>query len=137
MSQNGPKIAIFQFWINRTNRPILMICKLEKMYIGFFGKVKDIGRIIPIFAEKSHFSRSSVIFGPFPTSAKIVFFRRIFYRRRNFDGEILWKKKLMTLVDIHHKYLEVTLINFENIQKANCVIFFNLTVINLPPLRKI
>ena len=31
----------------------------------------------------------------------------------------------MTLVDIHHKYLEVTLITYENIQKANWVIFFS------------
>ena len=36
----------------------------------------------------------------------------------------------MTLVDIHHKYLEVTLITYENIQKANWVIFFDLTVMD-------
>ena len=30
----------------------------------------------------------------------------------------------MTLVDIHHKYLEVTLISYENIQKANWGTFF-------------
>ena len=36
MSKNGPKIVIFQFWINRPIWPILMICKLDKVSLGIF-----------------------------------------------------------------------------------------------------
>ena len=56
------------------------------------------------------------------------FFCRILYERRNFESEI-FQKKLMCLVDIHNKYVKLTLITYENIQKVNVVTFFvDLTV---------
>ena len=124
MGQNEPKIAIFQFWINLPNRPILIICELEKMSITFFHtnpRIKTLC-ISDEIAEKSHFSMSSVIFWLFFTNAKVSF-RRIFCGCRNFDHEI-FRKKLMSLVEIHNKYLKLTFITYENIKKINCIFFF-------------
>ena len=67
---------------------------------------------------------SSVIFEPFPTSAKIVFF--VEYSTSVEISTVRFsEKKLMGLVDIHNKYLKLTLITYENIQKVNRVTFFS------------
>ena len=106
-----------------------MIYKLDKVSFNFLSRIRDIRQIMPGFANKSHFVRSSVIFLPF-FSHKVknqLFVQYSTYGCRNFDGEI-FGKKLMMFVDIHNKYLELTLITYENIQKVNHDIFFELTV---------
>ena len=74
------------------------------------------------------------IFGFFPQEQKSVF-RRIFCGCRNFDHEI-FRKKLMSLVDIHNKYLKLTLITYENIQKVNRVTFFSTSQYSISKWRK-
>ena len=78
-------------------------------------------------AENRIFGGQMAIFGVFREIRKSVF-RRLFYGCRNFDGEI-FRKKIMCLVDIINKYLKLTLITYENIQKVNLDIFFDLKVV--------
>ena len=124
MSKNGPKIAIFQFWINRPNRPILMICELEKVSITFFDHnlrywtyISRNRRKIAFFEVNCHF---------------LSFFHRCqnrFFAEYSAGVEIstmkFSEKKLMSLVDIHNKYLKLTPITYENIQKVKWLIFFS------------
>ena len=123
MSQNGPKIAIFQFWINRPNRPILMICKSEKVSITFFDHNLRYWTCNPHIRWKIAFFEVKCHFWAFSHKCKNRFFVE-YSTGVEISTVKFCEKKLMTLVDIHHKYLEVTLITYENIQKANWLIFF-------------
>ena len=124
MSQNVPKIAIFQFWINRPNRLILMICKSEKVSITFFDHNLRYWTCNPHIRWKIAFFEVKCHFWAFSHKCKNRFFVE-YSTGVEISTVKFCEKKLMTLVDIHHKYLEVTLITYENIQKANCVTFFS------------
>ena len=66
---------------------------------------------IAFFEVKCHFT-------PFPTRLKINFLRMSKLRRFNYR-----EYKLMKSDEIHSKYLELTFITYENIQKVNRNIF--------------
>ena len=73
--------------------------------------IQDTGRKILVFAKKSYFSRSGVILDPFPTSPKNQFF--VEYSTGVEISTVKFsEKKLMMFVDIHNKYLELTLITY-------------------------
>ena len=130
MSKNGPKIVIFQFWINRPIWPILMICKLDKVSLGIFTWFSRYWANRHIIRRKIGFFEVKCHFWAFSHKCKNRFFVE-YSTGVEISTVKFCEKKLMTLVDIHHKYLEVTLITYENIQKANWVIFFfDLTVEN-------
>ena len=123
MSKNGSKIANFDFEINRPIQPILMIHKLYRVSISHFEPnprnwtyIGQIGRKIWFFEVKCHFEAwsggpTNHVFVEYSTGVEISTVK-------------FSEKKLMMFVDIHNKYLELTLITYENIQKVNHDIFF-------------
>ena len=124
------KITNFQFWISRPIWPILMICKLDKVSIRFFVTNPRYQTNKPRIRQKIAFFEVKCRFEAFSHKAKNPFF--VEYSTGVEISTVKFsEKKLMMFVDIHNKYLELTLITYENIQKVNRDIFFDLIVLCL------
>ena len=118
------KIINFEFWINRQIWPILMICELHKVSITFFNGNPRYWTKNPHIRQKIAFFEVRCHFGPFSHKPKNQFF--VEYSTGVEISTVKFsEKKLMMFVDIHNKYLELTLITYENIQKVNRIIFFS------------
>ena len=104
-----------------------MIGKLGKVSITFFHTNPRYWTNNHIFAKISHFLRSSVTFCFFPQVQKSIF-RRIYSTGVEISSVKFSEWKLMMFVDIHNKYLELTLITYDDIQKVKLLIFFDCTV---------
>ena len=117
------KITNFQFWISRPIWPILMICELHKVSITFFVDNPRYWTKNPRIRQKIAFFEVRCHFGAFSHKPKNQFF--VEYSTGFEISTVKFSgKKLMMFVDIHNKYLELTLITYENIQKVNRIIFF-------------
>ena len=116
------KITNFQFWISRPIWPTLMICKLDKVSIRFFVTNPRYQANIPRIRQKIAFFEVRYHFGPFSHKPKNQFFAE-YSTGVEISTVKFSEKKLMMFVDIHNKYLELTLITYENIQKVNRNIF--------------
>ena len=104
-----------------------MICKLDKVSIRFFVTNPRYQANKPRIRQKIAFFEVKCRFEAFSHKAKNPFF--VEYSTGVEISTVKFsEKKLMMFVDIHNKYLELTLITYENIQKVNRIIFFDLTV---------
>ena len=105
-----------------------MICELHKVSITFFNGNPRYWTKNPHIRPKIAFFEVRCHFGPFSHKPKNQFF--VEYSTGVEISTVKFsEKKLMMFVDIHNKYLELTLITYEDIQKVKWLIFFfNLTV---------
>ena len=118
------KITNFEFWINRPIWPILMIGKLGKVSITFFNDNPRYWTKNPRIRQKIAFFEVRCHFGAFSHKPKNQFF--VEYSTGVEISTVKFsEKKLMMFVDIHNKYLELTLITYEDIQKVKWLIFFS------------
>ena len=103
-----------------------MICKLDKVSIRFFVTNPRYQANKPRIRQKIAFFEVKCRFEAFSHKAKNPFFVEystgVEISTVKFSG-----KKLMMFVDIHNKYLELTFITYEDIQKVKWLIFFDLT----------
>ena len=104
-----------------------MICKLDKVSIRFFVTNPRYQTNKPRIRQKIAFFEVKCRFEAFSHKAKNPFFVE-YSTCVELSTLKFSEKKLMMFVDIHNKYLELTLITYENIQKVNRDIFFDLTV---------
>ena len=77
----------------------------------------------PRIRQKAAFFEVRCHFGPFSHKPKNQFFAE-YSTGVEISTVKFSEKKLMMFVDIHNKYLELTLITYENTQKVNRIIFF-------------
>ena len=123
MGKKWPKIAIFQNFIIRPNRPILIICKWGKLSLGIFNPnpvnwthIYGIGRKIGFFdvkCQKMTFSSTTQnhVCVEISTGVEISTVR-------------FFDKKLMRFFYTPYKYLRDCFITLENIQKVDFAILF-------------
>ena len=107
-----------------------MICKLDKVSIRFFVTNPRYQTNKTRIRQKIAFFEVKCRFEAFSHKAKNPFF--VEYSTGVEISTVKFsEKKLMMFVDIHNKYLELTLITYENIQKVNRIIFFSTSQYNL------
>ena len=117
------KITNFQFWISRPIWPILMICKLDTLSIRFFVTNPRYQTNKTRIRQKIAFFEVRCHFGPFSHKPQNQFFVE-YSTGVEISTVKFFETKLMMFVDIHNKYLELTLITYEDIQKVKWLIFF-------------
>ena len=108
-----------------------MICELHKVSITFFMDNLRYWTKNPRIRQKIAFFEVRCHFGAFPHKPKKQFF--VEYSTGFEISTVKFSgKKLMMFVDIHNKYLKLTFITYENIQKVNRIIFFRPHSITTP-----
>ena len=118
------KVTNFEFWINLPIWPILMIWELHKVSKTFFNDNPRYWTKNPRIRQKIAFFEVRCHFGPFSHKPKNQFFAE-YSTGVEISTVKFSEKKLMMFVDIHNKYLELTLITYEDIQKVKWLIFFS------------
>ena len=100
-----------------------MICKSEKVSITFFDHNLRYWTCNPHIRGKIAFFEVKCHFWAFSHKCKNRFF--VEYSTGVEISTVKFsEKKLMMFVDIHNKYLDPTLITYEDIQKVKWLIFF-------------
>ena len=100
-----------------------MICELHKVSITFFVTNPRYWTKNPRIRQNIVFFEVRCHFGAFSHKPKNQFF--VEYSTGFEISAVKFSgKKLMMFVDIHNKYLELTLITYEDIQKVKWLIFF-------------
>ena len=117
------KIMNFQILIKLPIWPIFSICKLDKVSLGIFTWFSKYWANRHIIRRKIGFFEVKCHFWAFSHKCKNRFFVE-YSTNVEISTMKFSEKKLMCLVDIHNKYLKLTLITYENIQKVNRVTFF-------------
>ena len=121
--QEMRKIMNFEFWINQPIWLILMIGKLGKVSITFFRTNPRYWTNNPHIRQKIAFFEVKCHFWAFSHKCKNRFF--VEYSTGVEISMVKFsEKKLMMFLDIHHKYLGLILITYEDIKKVKWDIFF-------------